>query len=127
MTFACYAQGSIKRVKGLSLVRMPSHVHATAFGDMHELQILIMDGVDFGRAQIRAKMPDLGLVSWKEGKGDRLPFTFEAIQNAAVLDLKHCSRLKQLPDMQVHSRLLPPGMWPCEDEQCILAFLPCAM
>ena len=84
---------------------MLSHSHATAFGDMPELQFLIMDGLDCGRAQLRVKMPNLGLVSWQEGKGDQLPFTFEAIQNAAVLDLKHCSRLKQLPNMQVRSRL----------------------
>ena len=101
---ACYAQGTLKRVTGMSLVRMRSHVHATAFGEMQELRFLIMDGADFGRAQIRVKMPNLGLVSWKEGKGDQLPFTFEAIRNAAVLDLKHCSRLKQLPNMQVRSR-----------------------
>ena len=84
-----------------------SALSGEAFGRMHALRILVLDGVEFGDVGIAQPLPKLAYLSWRYGKAARFPFALGAIRTAGVLILRGVDCLKPLLDgLQVRSRPL---------------------
>ena len=69
-----------------------SPLSGEAFGRMHLLRILVLDGVEFGESGVTQPLPKLAHLSWRYGKAPRFPFALGAIRTAGVLIMRgvHC-------------------------------------
>ena len=92
-----------------------SPLSGEAFGRMHALRILVLDGVEFGEAGVTQPLPKLAHLSWRYGKAARFPFALDAIKSAGVLSVRGVDCLQPLLDgLQVCSRPSVPQheRWP---------------
>ena len=89
-----------------------SPLSGEAFGRMHALRILVLDGVEFGDVSVTQPLPKLAYLSWRYGKAARFPFALGAIRTAGVLILRGVDCLKPLLDgLQVCAQSLSCVPW----------------